>query len=379
MAFPPSELLEAYCPPSDLPVSELLEWSHSPKRPGSRKLSLPPAQWLSKESPSVTEVPVEGLLLPSSRICQALEPLLRTVEDKGVCSVQHPTEENSYLPLWIIPIWKGADEVLRMQQQWRVRLVWIERTAKAEKWSDHLLESLKASMHHAPSMAGLEALQRGTVSVAHLARVLLSDEWLDDEVLDCLGDVFRIEAAVKSVSEAGDSESGTVVQVASAHLRTCLLNVHSGIARFYETQLVSGTVVRLFLPCNINNLHWIPVEIDFNMTALETGLQQDTWSCGIATANTIERRMNPSTAKWSPEAPGKARARYFIRIIEAAHTAISNEATRTMYAPALLGSMEGDTAMAELEVEDGHQCNDPSLAHLSDNGEQPIRLEKSRF
>lgn len=121
-------------------MSTLLKSPYTPKRPGSRKFALPLSEWLSKESPTTTDIPADDFLLPTSRVCHTLESLLQSQKGE-INSVQHPTNERAYLPLWILPIWKAADEMLKMQQFWHERLLWIERTAKAENWREDLLHS----------------------------------------------------------------------------------------------------------------------------------------------------------------------------------------------------------------------------------------------
>ncbi|KAI0359466.1 hypothetical protein OH77DRAFT_1419964 [Trametes cingulata] len=243
---PPSELHDAFCPPSNLPVSCLLQWPYTPQRPGTRKFALPPQEWLSKEEPTITKVDVEGILLPPSNVCQLLPSLSNNALSRGFHSVQHPIHPESLLPLWIIPVWSSADELLRMQQLWRERLVWIETMAAKEKWAADLAKSSRDSVLVAPWKAGLPPLQRGTVSAAHLAQTLLSNRWLDDEVIDCLGDVFSAEMKSHTASQT---------LIATAHLRTCLAYEESSHARYYSDKLTSGTITRLLLPCNIRNLH----------------------------------------------------------------------------------------------------------------------------
>lgn len=195
------------------------------------------------------------------------------------------------------------------------------------------------------------------MTAAHLAQVLLSEKWLDDEVIDCLGDVFHMEL-VAQVSGEDTIGNAPRTLVATAHLCTCLSNEQSSISRYYEEKLVSGSATRLLMLCNINNVHWIPVEVNttqetislgdskpklsqahipsllhdvrawldriipgrtwtVRMTALETGLQQDALSCSIAAVNALKRCIFPTATKWSPHAPGKARARYFCRCLQA--------------------------------------------------------------
>ncbi|OSC97159.1 hypothetical protein PYCCODRAFT_1192237 [Trametes coccinea BRFM310] len=367
MLNPPTALTEAFSPPPNLPVSTILGWRYIPQRPGSRKFSLAPMEWFSRETPTLTDLQPDALLLPSTRICQSLLPLVEKAASEGYQSIQHPVHTAVYLPLWISRVWRDADRLIRLRETWKGRLLWAETTAAKEKWPTTLLMDALTTIQSAPWMAGYNGLQRGMVSVVHLARILLSHKWLDDEVIDCLRDTLRIEQSFSNstalpnagpAAPKGTTQRAPVITVASAHLRTCLLSGNSGLRRFYSDKLVSGEVLKLLLPCNLRNLHWVPAEIDVaqghinlgdskpqmsrehinellrdlrtwlqeilpartwqtNMTALETGLQQDSSSCGLATINAIERRISSHASKWTPSTPGKTRVRYFIRCVRA--------------------------------------------------------------
>ncbi len=353
--IPPDDILSAFKPPTDIGVAELLEWPNCPRRPGSRRFNLPAARWFSSHAPTKDTVLVSEVCLPSSRTCRELDSMLPDAPKEGFQSVLHPTRDNVYLPLWIVRVWKWADALLVKQQGWRERLVWVEKTAVAEGWTDDLRGAVMSAVRASPWLSGFPSLQNKAVSSAVLAEILLSYKWLNDEVINCLVDLMAHDMRDSGIDRT---------TIALTYLRKHLANPTSNTHQYYAAQLASGAVSRLFIPCNIENMHWIPVEINVpdktiymgdsaphvsrlhvpklvqdlraflggvfpesswqvNATALETGLQRDSNSCGIATVNAIERRIFPAAKRWSPSAPGSMRATYFRRCIELGQDPVS--------------------------------------------------------
>ncbi|KAI9057390.1 hypothetical protein FKP32DRAFT_1356491 [Trametes sanguinea] len=385
MDSPPITLVEAFSPPPALPVSDILEWRFIPQRPGSRKFSLAPLEWFSERAPTIEDLQAEAILLPPTSICKSLVPLLEAGGSGSYRSIQDPVRSEVYLPMWIARVWRDADTLVHSREVWQGRLLWAETTAVREKWSKELLANTLEAIRCSPWTAGFRGLQRGMVSIAHLGRTLLSHKWLDDEVIDCISDTLRIEMSAAVPLDSVEGQATKTKQdgltksplIASSHLRTCLLEKNSGLRQFYSQRLISGEVTRLLLPCNLQNIHWVPAEIDVthghiylgdskprasqehvhqlvqdirtwldeilpgrtwrtSMTALETGLQQDSSSCGLATVNAIERRVSPLASKWTPSAPGKTRARYFIRCVQAGRAApdgAANSGGRNVQSP----------------------------------------------
>ncbi len=346
----PEDLLAAFQPAADLSVAALLAWSPTPFRPGSRKFMLTsPEDWFSEENPTEEWTQPEAVILPTSSICVALDSRLQEASRRGSRSVQHPVKDGVYLPLWTARLWKWGDALLKTQGKWRARLNWIELSAKQERWEEAEVERLRQVVLQCPSRAASPNLLLGDVSVLSLAQNLLSDAWLNDNTINCLGEEFTY--TMRQAAQHG----GTLV--ADVFLRTKLPYRTSAHRQFYVDKLLAGAFTRLLLPCNIRNVHWIPVEVNIstrainigdsmpsasrddipgllkdlrffladiwpgvhwsvNMTALETGLQRDSTSCGIATANAIERCIFPGAQRWAPTAPRRMRALYFERCME---------------------------------------------------------------
>ncbi len=344
----PPNLLSAFQVPRDCSVAQLLAWPNTPPRPRSHKYDIPALHWFSDKEPTLRILESSEILLPSSQNCVALDSRLREACTNGARSVQHPVKNDVYLPLWIVRVWKWGDGLLRAQEVWRDCLAWVEKAAKREKWGEEMAARIRNTVLSCPQMTGFAILQNGGVSSSTLAKNLLSNAWLNDESMNCLLDVFTHNMRSSNASPA--------TSTASVYLRTSLKNPNSTTHRHYANKLASGAVDKLLMPCNIQNVHWIAVEVDVtakiisigdsspkfsrgdlpgllaeirgflapvypnaswrvNQSALETGLQVDGTSCGIASLNAIERRIFPNAPAWSPSAPAFMRAVYFERCV----------------------------------------------------------------
>ncbi len=74
---------------------------------------------------------------------------------------------------------------------------------------------------------------------------IVSDRWLDDEVIGCLGDAFHAEMA----GGTEPTRTSPKTLIAATHLRTYLADTRSGLSRYSLDKLASRTVTRLLIPC----------------------------------------------------------------------------------------------------------------------------------
>lgn len=351
---PTSELLTALKPDSTLPVTEFLKVP-CPRRPGSRKYFLKPSEWFTDIEPNHIPQRLEDLILPSEKVCQALDDDLRKAVQKGSLSVQHPVKTDVFLPIWVVRAWKWGNILTKKQSFWNTRLDWVRETAVEEGWSDVFRDRVIDMVMHTPWHTGFLPLQNGAVNSMTLA-MLLSEEWVNDERINCMLDVIRAD-----MSRAGVKST---TQLASSYLSNTMKHPgKSSEDRFWGEKLRAGTVDCLDIPYNVKNLHWIIIEIDvtnqvinigdskpevtakvfpiipdmqsmltrwlghylpkifpwtMNLNGIKTPIQLDSHSCGIATASAIQRHLIPTAPLWNPSKPGKTRAYFYCRCIELA-------------------------------------------------------------
>jgi hypothetical protein len=347
---PPSELLAALKPSPSRTISDFLQ-IRQPPRPGSRKYFLDPSLWFSAETPNCTFESIDSLILPSERLCEILDSYLPDAVRNGMQSVQHPVKKQVFLPFWTVRAWKWGNVLVKKQSAWRAHLEWVRETAAEEGWPAEMRERVIADVKSIPWHMGYNSLQNGMVSTTTLAG-LLSDEWVNDEQIDCIGDVIRADMQTFGVNAS--------TQLAPSCLGKNLEIPGMGSTeRFFGRRLQTGEVKNLVLKYNVKNLHWISIEIDVaerilnfgdskpgvtervlpilpsirslitkwldhylpniswtvNLKGIKVPLQLDAKSCGIAAPNGIHHRLIPIVPLWDPKKPGKMRAYFFCRCV----------------------------------------------------------------
>jgi hypothetical protein len=348
---PPMDLLAMLKPEASCTVANFLS-IRAPPRPGSRKYFLEASSWFSSEPPNNRLDDVDDLILPSEKLCETLDGHLRKAVERGMCSVEHPVKSGVFLPLCAVRAWKWGNVLVKKQKMWRTRLDWVKETAAEEGWPYTLQEKVTATVMSTPWHMGYRALQNGTVSTTTLA-LLLSDEWLNDERIDCIGDIIRADMLTHGVPSS--------TQVPSCLLAKNMEMPGEGSTEtMWGERLRSGAANKLDIQYNVKNIHWILVEIDVTNRTLNIGdsmpqvtdkalpvvpniqsilttwlkyylpeaswhtnlrgmtipLQLDKNSCGIASSSAIHHHLVPTAPLWDPKKPGKSRAYYFCRCVE---------------------------------------------------------------
>jgi hypothetical protein len=348
---PPPELLAALKPSPLCNVSEFLV-VRQPPRPSSRKHTLKSSSWFSRELPNSIPADIHDLVLPSEKLCENLDGDLRDAVKNGMQSIEHPVKIGVFLPLWVARAWKWGNVLVKKQKLWRARLDWVRETAAEESWSQELQDNVTATVMSTPWHTGYHALLNGTVSTTTLV-LLLSNEWLNDEQMGCIADLIRADMAASGVD--------LTTHLASNFLATSFESPgKTNTDTLWGERLRNGVAKNLYVQCNIQNVHWISLEIDVarrtlnfgdslpsvtqktspifpviqtrvtrwldyylpngpwctNLKGIRCPIQLDKSSCGIATSRSaIHHRLVPSAPKWDPKKPGKSRAYYFCRCI----------------------------------------------------------------
>ena len=179
-------------------------------------------------------------------------------------------------------------------------------------------------------------LNSADINISKLSS-LLSDAWLCDEVMD----LMLSSVAEKAITNHEASQS---VYVGDSALSRWFAQVTARephrkmvVQRALEQCIQEGVLKRLYMVHNIENTHWVAVEVDVAVSQIRigdslewnrscsdlvTGLnawlsttlhqpfkvsynlphgkQQDTYSCGICSINAIEHCIIPSIPLWTP-------------------------------------------------------------------------------
>ncbi len=128
---PPVALLAQLKPPAALSIADFIQLP-APHRPGSRKITLPCEEWFSDHAPTSEMACVDELLLPDASLCISLDSSLAVAIREQAQSVQHPTREGVYLPLWTVRLWKWGDLLCKRQRFWKNCIEWVEEVNQRE-------------------------------------------------------------------------------------------------------------------------------------------------------------------------------------------------------------------------------------------------------
>lgn len=142
---PPAFLLSQLKPPAALSVADFIQLP-APRRPGSRKITLPCEEWFSDRPPTSEMTCVDELLLPDASLCTSLDSELAVAIRNHALSVQHPTKEGVYLPLWTVRAWKWGDLMDKRQRFWKTCLEWIEKASVKEDWDQDTYDGAKRAV-----------------------------------------------------------------------------------------------------------------------------------------------------------------------------------------------------------------------------------------
>ncbi|KAI0363681.1 hypothetical protein BV20DRAFT_957785 [Pilatotrama ljubarskyi] len=350
LAVPP-DLLPTIFPDPSVPVSALL------------KVALPAqASLLSYERAEAAfteELPTEDISTPSFR-SRSIPPAtyLAKLKDAfgqawfdGARSIVDFRFKYSRLPLYALSYWEEMARIISKQTAWQRAQEWVTQWASQYALVD-LARQVQDVMERLAWGAELRALGAAT-SVETLA-LLLSDQWLDDELIDML--VSNL--AVRAEQDPGLSREIAVATLAFHH---CLLAVagkperagSKEVLQRYRARVLDKGLKRLYFLANLNNEHWVAFLIDFAQgtisyaskqlrparlmsaisritssaiawakaelgvklidrgNCLPHGIQRDGSSCGVCTINTIAHNIFGDRL-FTPEDRYRLQLEYFV-------------------------------------------------------------------
>ncbi|TFK81466.1 hypothetical protein K466DRAFT_656140 [Polyporus arcularius HHB13444] len=336
LAIPPFE--RKLLPHPSLPISRLLE----------KKLPAQPATLTQEKAASTfarhpaTEslqaVDFQWRPIPPSGYIQALRNAFGQAWFDGAQSVIDFRYKHSRLPLHVLTYWDEMAVALQNQSAWRKALGWA-RVQLAMLADTNLAGKVEGVLDVMAWGLGLRALG-ASASVDSLTK-LLSDQWLDDDIIDMLATDLANRAPVQSGS--------AVATLAFVHVIMACYGPDAtkaeptSLLERYRDRVLDGSVVRLYFPANLNNNHWVTFLVDFEkrtisyaarivkgLTAwlkaalsgrpfeavgpvLTCGYQQDVISCGICAINTIAHHVLGDQL-FTPSTRERLRLEYFVII-----------------------------------------------------------------
>lgn len=194
--------------------------------------------------------------IPPRTWCFGLDAAIRDLwgKQQGVNSIQHPTSQDLYLPVWAFEFWEEMLQAIEQQRVWKTALTWVMR------WQDgperarvvELFGQIPWGMGLGMSMIIDSDPFIGNISD------LLSFTWLRETHMDVAASVFNAtgprnwwvcnSAFADCLQTIWKDGPGTMAK------HPMLMAVMDDIARRNATHMM--------LPVHINGNHWVLVQVD---------------------------------------------------------------------------------------------------------------------
>ncbi|KAI0329285.1 hypothetical protein GY45DRAFT_1253214 [Cubamyces sp. BRFM 1775] len=281
------------------------------------------------EKPETTfrhELPTETLQgvnfqmrpIPPKPFIEKLEQSFGQAWFDGAHSIVDSRYKQSRLPLYVLTYWREMSRVLEKGAKWRLTSRWLNQHVRRQ---EDLVNKVHALLEVLPWGADLRAY--GAATTTDTLALLLSNAWLDDELIDMLSN--HLASRIRR-----DPHLTSKVAVATLSFQHCILASYTGKnppgslpAFLYQLkQRIVDGVQRLYFPVNLDNAHWVAFCIDFETrtichgpaktlvkairawshaelsielrdrgNTLTHGLQTDSSSCGLCTINTLAHNI----------------------------------------------------------------------------------------
>ncbi|KAH6871759.1 hypothetical protein BKA70DRAFT_1484362 [Coprinopsis sp. MPI-PUGE-AT-0042] len=351
----PDEIYASTLPAKTLPVSDFLAFSF-PSQSDALGYSLtnPNSTWRFTADPPTTSI---GAILQHRLPCREELAYLLSRRGQalldGLTSVVDPRSEDpdERLPLWVIPLMDELSKLARYQKDWMKSRSWCDKEVERRmKKGDHAtvgqLEEVIDMLSQLPWKSPME-FERGNTTTFDLS-YFLGTNWLTDDHINMM-----IQTISKRLEES-PAPKKTLVAPLAFSVAITNLNLKEGTKHAlldrYRKRVVDDKVNRLYFPLNVNNNHWVTGVIDFETSTVcygdslsnywSTGVprkfdaklfrwlkqsfrrafksedtlpradQNDGYSCGIITANTIEHNVF-GTPLWEDKTATRHRIQWF--------------------------------------------------------------------
>ncbi|KAF8167513.1 hypothetical protein B0H34DRAFT_854442 [Crassisporium funariophilum] len=343
LEIPPTSIKCANFPEPDLTVNEFITFNLP--RISSEIISNKVGMWFSKDAPNILNAQtVIDRSVPSPVFLNRLKEAAGQAWLDGAKSIidWRFNDGADRLPLWIITFWKEVKRLTKIQSAWNQSLKWL-LLAETRKRQDgkpalpsDLIQKARKSLQSLRWNATMAYCRRTTLTsqLSHF----LGTFWLSNDHINMMVEEMLLDM------HAERPEDLKYIQVASLSFARELRAVEEKLAlpfsarqktllHKYELLVKEDGLQKLYFPVHVTENHWIVGMVNFKkksiafadslyalnkssgaptkfITALQTWLkyafgkqfksfgnsldhvvQDDTYSCGIITANTIEHAV----------------------------------------------------------------------------------------
>lgn len=256
------EWIRTVIPPMDLLIPDLLTFRLPSLIKETSLSSADAVASLSLESPTVELDALLDIPMPPRKwVSEVSEVLGDHADTVKVNSIQHPTEDSTYLPLSAVRLWDALAGAVEQREAWSVAMQSLER------WEDDpnaaAARTLIATVQWGRPTSGLRGSDAR--SPIGILATLLSNQWLSERHLDIIGRCLNappdivVEASLATTVKALEGKSSEDITAVPELERL-------------RKEVDEGRCNRIFFPTNINNTHWIVFCVNIKTRTIAYGV-----------------------------------------------------------------------------------------------------------
>ncbi|KAL1712277.1 hypothetical protein EV715DRAFT_213952 [Schizophyllum commune] len=356
---PPQSILDQFIPSASVPVAEFVKKA-LPDVEQSRLMRVHPDHVFSAQTPNVDLQVLARRDIPCSDDLTVLENAFGQAWFDGraesIVDWRH-NDGRERLPVWVIHFWRRLTPVVEAQKKWRASMSWLAARHQAKDSPNALRETLVYAQAMFDRLGWDIRNPYGGRSTTLAS--FLSTQWLTDDHVDMMCE--RTSDHVRA-----DPILSTKVLVVGVVFSTYIRNLgnkaagwqNSQTLQYVAHQIEEGNFELLVFPINLSNTHWIagaykikegiitygdslghcmspPRRFLENLQSyiarssigkkavithnqLEHGVQDDSYSCGICTVNTMSRAIFGSAVQlWQPGCREQLRVKQLLHFARA--------------------------------------------------------------
>lgn len=187
----------------------------------------------------------------------------------GARSVVDSRYKLSRLPLYTLAYWREMSRVIEKHSRWRLTSTWLNRYIQQPE-HNALAKKVHGVLETLAWGGDLRAY--GAATTMDSLATLLSDAWLDDELIDMLMTYLSTRVSQKR-------DLAAQLSIATLSFQHCILACYSSKNTASSVPAVlcevkknlSDGIHQLYFLANLDNLHWIAFWIDFRAKTVRYG------------------------------------------------------------------------------------------------------------
>jgi hypothetical protein len=277
----PDDVMASYIPSPQVPIIEFINLPLPAQ--SSELITTRPAAWFSTDPPdkNATQLLLSRTIPPKAHLDKLEAEMGQAWFNGNISIIDHRFNSGrDRLPWWAPTYWQLISKIIRMQTDWKRAKGWIE--ANAKNIPSHPTPEVVLAAHPWNS-----PLHRNSCLTTHTLAQLLTDRWLNDDIMllmiGHLQDRLQQDPVLNASTIIAPSLFYTVIEKAAQRN-----NFDLPALQRVENQVKYGTQHHLWLGGFIGGNHEIALQIDFEKKQLAYGVLLQSKMIAQKLINTFE-------------------------------------------------------------------------------------------